>query len=119
MIKITTFRDLIIWQKAHQLTLQIYVVTKEFPKFELYALSSQMRRSASSIPCNITEGFKRRSNKDSCHFYNMAEASLEELKYQLILSKDLKYISQMDYNQMDALTEELSKTLYGWIQTQK
>ena len=119
MGKIVTFRDLIVWQKAHELTLQIYLSTKQFPRFEEYGLSSQMRRSSSSVPSNIAEGFKREGKKDSCHFYNLAESSLEELKYQLILAKDLKYISQTDYQRLNNLAEEVSRTLFGWIQTQK
>jgi four helix bundle protein len=119
MGKIITFRDLIVWQKLHELTLQIYLLTKQFPKFEEYGLSSQMRRSSSSVPTNITEGFKRKGKKDSCHFYNLAESSLEELKYQLILVKDLKYISLAEYELLDNLTEEVSRLLYGWIKTQK
>jgi four helix bundle protein len=119
MAKITTFRDLLIWKKSHQLTLKTYDLVKSFPRFEEFGLASQMRRSSSSVPTNIAEGFKRRSKKDSCHFYNLSESSLEELKYQLILAKDLRYVTLAEYGKLNDLAEEISKLLYGWIKTQK
>lgn len=119
MGKIVTFKDLIVWQKAHQLTLGIYQIVKDFPRYEEFGLSSQMRRSSSSAPSNIAEGFKRRTSKDSCHFYNLAESTLEELKYQLILSKDLKYINDQKYQELDKQAEEVSKLLSGWIKSQR
>lgn len=73
MAEIKSFKDLVVWQKSHQLTLGIYRITTEFPKKEEFGLSSQARRSSVSVPSNIAEGFKRRSRKDSCHFYNIAE----------------------------------------------
>jgi len=119
MSTITNFRDLIVWQKAHKLTLDIYGITAEFPKFEEYGLSSQMRRSASSVPTNVAEGFKRKSDKDSLRFYNMSECSLEELKYQLILSKDLGYITKVQFESLNEQAEEVSKLLNGWIKCHK
>ncbi len=91
-----TFKDIIVWQKSHNLVLKVYKITIEFPDYERYGLFSQLRRSAVSIPSNIVVGFKRRG-KDKFNFYYYAEASLEELKYQLLLSFDLKYINQNDY----------------------
>lgn len=119
MGKIVTFKDLIVWQKAHNLTLIIYQIVKDFPRYEEFGLSSQMRRSSSSAPSNIAEGFKRRTSKDSCHFYNLAESTLEELKYQLILARDLEYISDKKYIKTDELAEEVSKLLSGWIKSQR
>ena len=119
MAKIVSFKDLIVWQKSHQLTLAIYRCVKNFPRYEEFGLSSQMRRSSSSVPSVIAEGFKRKSSKDSCHFYNLAQSSLEELKYQLILARDLEYIKKEDFKYMNGLAEEVSKMLYGWIKTQK
>lgn len=86
-----TFRDLIVWQKAHELVLGIYQYTTGFPKQETYALGIQMRRAAVSIPANIAEGFRKRGRADKIRFMNMAEGSLEESRYYLILSEDLGY----------------------------
>jgi len=90
--EIRSFRDLTKWQEAHQLVLMVYEVTKAFPDQEKFGLISQMRRAAVSVPANIAEGFKRRGLKDKIHFYNVAEGSLEELKYFFVLSEDLGYL---------------------------
>lgn len=108
-----TFRDLKVWEKSHQLVLKIYNITKSFPPEEKFGLSSQIRRSAASIPTNIAEGFKRKSNKDFCHFLNMADSSLEETKYHLILAKDLNYIDKKDYDWLTESCEEIGKMLDG------
>ena len=89
--KIKNFTDLIAWQKSHQLAIAIYKLTEAFPRHEQYGLVSQMRRCAASIPANLAEGFAKRSRKDKINFYNIAEGSLAELKYYLILSRDLDY----------------------------
>ena len=81
MGKVQSFKDLIIWQKSHQLTLNIYQLTKQFPKDEKFGITSQIRRASYSIPANIVEGFKRRNNNEFKQFINIASASLEELKY--------------------------------------
>lgn len=117
--KILNFKDLVVWQKAHQLTLEVYKISLNFPRYEEFGLANQMRRSSSSIPSNIAEGFKRSTSKDSCHFYNIAEGSLEESKYQLILARDLNYINESQYNNINNLAEEVSKLLFGWKKTQK
>lgn len=84
-----TFRDLKVWQTPHKLVLEIYKITKNFPKEEKFGLIPQIRRSASSIPTNIVEGFKRRSDKEYGYFLNIADSSVEESKYHLILAHDL------------------------------
>lgn len=117
--KITTFRDILAWEKAHELTLMVYKLTESFPKCEEFGLKSQIRRATVSIPSNIAEGFKRKSKADSSHFYNIAEASLEEVKYQLLLSRDLKYISSEDYNIATELADETGKILFGWLKSQR
>lgn len=86
-----TFRDLLIWQKAHQFVLELYAFTEAFPKHELYGLTSQMRRAAVSIPANIAEGFVKRGRLDKARFMNIAEGSLEETRYYLMLARDLQY----------------------------
>jgi four helix bundle protein len=104
------FQDLIVWQKSHELVLNIYKDTRSYPDEEKFGLISQMRRSAVSIPANIAEGFKRKGKKDKINFYNNAQASLEELKYYLILSKDLGYLS--DDNDLLSKSDEAGKLLY-------
>ena len=111
-VKSRTFRELIVWQKAHQLTLEIYTITKSFPKEEVYGLTSQMRRAAVSVSANIAEGYKKRGKLDKARFYNISEGSLSEVEYFLILSKDLKYIS--DNNKLIKLTTEIAKILSAY-----
>jgi four helix bundle protein len=86
-----TFHDLLVWRKAHEFVLAIYSVTAGFPKRETYGLTQQLRRSAVSVPANIAEGFRRRGKADKARFMNIAEGSLEESRYYLILAKDLGY----------------------------
>jgi four helix bundle protein len=90
----TTFEDLIVWQKAHQLVLNVYQLTRSLPKEELFGLVSQMRRSAVSIPANIAEGFKRRGRADKARHMNIAQGSLEELRYHFLLCGDLDYLKK-------------------------
>jgi four helix bundle protein len=89
-----SFQDLIVWQKSHELVIKIYKTTKLFPPEEKFGLTSQMRRAAVSIPANIAEGFAKRSKKDKSNFYNIAQGSLSELNYYIILSKDLGYLRE-------------------------
>lgn len=86
-----TFEDLIVWQKAHRWVLEIYRFTDSFPKKEQFGITSQLRRAAISIPANIAEGFKKRGNPDKARFYNIAQGSIEECRYYLILARDLGY----------------------------
>ena len=87
-----TFKDLIVWQKSHALVLEVYKLTRQLPKEELFGLVSQMRRAAVSIPANIAEGFKRRGKPDKARHMNIAQGSLEELQYFFILCADLSYL---------------------------
>ncbi len=86
-----TFRDLIAWRKAHEFVLGIYRFTKSFPREETYGLAAQMRRAAVSIAANIAEGFVKRGKADKARFLNVAEGSIEESRYYLILAQDLQY----------------------------
>jgi four helix bundle protein len=106
-----TFQDLLVWQKAHQFVLEVYALTAAFPKPETYGLSLQMRRAAVSIPANIAEGFRRRSKPDKARFLNMAEGSVEECRYFLILAKDLGY---SDTGKLAAMVEEVSRLLNAY-----
>ena len=108
-----TFRDLLVWQKSHNLVLRIYRCTEAFPNGEKFGLVSQIRRSAASIPTNIVEGQKRKSSKDFLHFLNLADSSLEETKYHLILSKDLGYLKLKDFDDLMMLCDEIGRMLSG------
>ncbi|NET17146.1 MAG: four helix bundle protein [Okeania sp. SIO1H6] len=103
-----SFQDLIVWQKAHQFVLNIYNFSSNFPKSEMYGLTSQLRRAAVSIPANIAEGFKKRTSPDKLRFFNIAQGSLEECRYYLILAKDLNY---GDSNSLMSQLEEVSRLL--------
>ncbi len=105
--------NLLVWEKAHLLTLKIYQTTKCFPKDELFGLTSQMRRAATSIPCNIVEGKARGSSKDFKRFLFIARGSLEELKYQVLLSKELKYIDEDKCQEILNITKEVGRLLNG------
>jgi len=106
-----TFRDLVVWRRAHELVLAVYSFTAGFPKSETYGLASQMRRSAVSIPANIAEGFRRRGRADKARFMNIGEGSLEETRYYLILAHDLGY---GDNSQLTVSLEEVSGLLHGY-----
>ncbi len=118
-MSIQNFQEINAWKKAHELVLMVYKLTSLYPKHEIFGLVSQSRRCAVSVPSNIAEGYRRNSNADSLHFYNMSQGSLEELRYQLLLAKDLGYIQQEKYDQASALAGETSKLLNAWIKSQK
>ena len=115
MEKTRTFKELIVWQKAHQLTLNVYEATKIFPKEEIYGLTSQIRRASVSISANIAESYKKGTIPGKINFLNISESSLEEVKYYLILSRDLGYISGDLFNQLESLSEEIGKIMNGYI----
>lgn len=92
--KIESFEDLIVWKKAHALTIEIYTLTETFPKEEIFGLTSQMRRAAVSIVSNIVEGFSRKTGKDKLQFYLISKGSLTELQSQLYIACDLGYLSE-------------------------
>ena len=106
---------LILWQKAHELVLKIYKITKNFPREEQFSLTSQIRRAAVSIPSNIVEGKARGSNKEYKRFLLMARGSLEETKYQLLLAKDLKYIDKKTYDEIFKDMDDVGRLLGGLI----
>lgn len=90
-VRSTTFEDVEVWKKAHAWVLAIYRFSESFPKQELFGLTSQLRRAAVSVPANFAEGFKRTSRVEKARFYNIAQGSLEECRYYLILAHDLNY----------------------------
>ena len=111
-----SFTDLIVWQKAHRFVLSVYRLTKEFPKEEVYGLTSQFRRAAISIAANIAESYKKWSEKEKSRFLNIAHSSLEECRYYLILSNDLDYCKVEREND---LLEEISKLLFSYTKAIK
>ena len=111
---ISDFRDLTVWQEAHRLVLMVYEATITYPSNEQFGLVSQMRRAAVSVPANIVEGFRRRGRQDKLRFYNIADASLEELKYFLILSGDLAYLPEV--KSLFDQAETVGRLLYRFSQ---
>jgi four helix bundle protein len=103
-----SFEDLIMWQKSHQFVLQVYKLSNSFPKTETFGITSQLRRAAVSIPANIAEGFKKAGRQDKARFMNIAQGSLEECRYYLILIQDLNY---GDTTQLKTALEEISRIL--------
>lgn len=110
------FRELIVWQKAHGLVLSVYRHSDSYPKSELYGLTSQMRRAAVSVPANIAEGFKKKTRPDKAKYLNIAQGSLEECRYYLILAKDLGY---GDTSNLMLQLEETSKLLEAYLSALK
>ncbi len=106
-----TFRELVVWRKAHEFVLALYAFTANFPKQETYGLCSQMRRAAASIPANIAEGFRKHGRADKVRFVNTAEGSLEESRYYLILAEDLGYGNT---EKLMGLLEEVSRLLNAY-----
>ena len=113
--KIQSFTDLIAWQEGHKLVIEIYKYTKAFPKEELFGLTNQIRRAAVSITSNLAEGFSRNSYKEKVQFYSMALGSLTEVQNQLIIAKDLQYISNLQFNTIEKNTVLVSKLINGLI----
>ena len=106
-----TFEDLVVWQKAHLFVLAVYRLSGNFPKSELFGLSSQFRRAAVSIAANIAEGFRKRSKANKISFLSIAQGSLEECRYYLILTHDLGY---GDISEAKLLLQEVSKLLEAY-----
>lgn len=111
-----SFKELVVWQKAHEFVLLVYRVTSKFPPEERYGLTSQLRRAAVSIPANIAEAYGRRSQKEKRRFLNIAQGSLQECKYYLLLARDLHFYED---NKLDELLEEVSKLLNSYTRAIK
>lgn len=114
-LKIKTYQDLIVWQKSINLVVEIYKLTDNFPKSELYGLSSQMRRCAVSIPSNVAEGRRRGSKKEYRQFLIIAFGSGAELEIQIIIAKKLSFLPTKDYLMIDQLLNEIMKMLNKMI----
>ncbi|MDL5054766.1 four helix bundle protein [Oscillatoria laete-virens NRMC-F 0139] len=109
-----SFEDLLCWQKAHAFVLAVYRISSQYPANEIYGITSQFRRAAVSIAANIAEGFKKKNNPDKIRFYNIAQGSLEECRYYLILTRDLGFPQE---SSMLNLLEDASKLLDSYIRT--
>lgn len=105
------FRDLVVWQKAHELTLKIYAQTREFPTHEIYNLTIQLRRAAASIPTNIAEGCGRNTEPDFARFIDIAMGSAKETEYLLILATDLSYLPTAASQECLDLADEVQRML--------
>ena len=110
-----SFTDLVVWQRAHEFVLDVYKVTKTFPVEERFALCSQFQRAAISVPANIAEGYKKLSKADKLRFLNIAQGSLEECRYYIVLSRDLLYINIETYNELVGKVEETSRLLNSYV----
>lgn len=102
-----------VWMKAHKLVLEVYKITKDFPKDEIYCLTSQIRRAVISVAANIAEASKRNTNKDKFHFYIIAQASLEEVKYYFLLAYNLNYIDKQTGVELTEKAREAGRMLTG------
>jgi four helix bundle protein len=109
------YKDLEVWEKAHQFTLEVYEATKQFPKEEMYSLTNQLRRAASSIPANIAEGCGKVSQAEFAHLLNISVGSANEAEYFLILSKDLKYLNENIFDTLVKIINEIKAMLIALI----
>jgi four helix bundle protein len=109
------FKDLKVWSKAHSLAISVYKATREFPREELFGITSQMRRAASSIGANIAEGSGRRSDGELTRFLHIARGSAAELEYHLLLARDLELLSIMTHSTLAKQTDEVQRMLTSLI----
>lgn len=105
------FKRLVVWQKAHRLTIRVYQLTRRFPKEELYGLTSQIRRCASSVGANIAEGCGRGGNAELAHFLRIAAGSASELEYHSLLSRDLGFMNDKEYGEISESVDEVKRML--------
>lgn len=117
--KIKSFTDLNAWKEGHKLVLEIYKITKNFPKEELFGLTNQIRRAAVSITSNIAEAFSRQSFKEKAQFYCIAKGSLTELQNQLLIAKDIGYLDSNKFKEIAELTIIIHKLTNGLIKYSK
>ncbi len=111
MTKITSYKELTVWQKSYELTLKIYLITEKFPKKEDFSLTSQMRRCSLSVPSNIAKKYRRNHRKEFIQFLQIAYGSASELEVQLLLTKDINYITKEEYETYNSLLVEVLKML--------
>jgi four helix bundle protein len=114
---VKNYKELIVWKKAHEMTLDVYSATREFPREELYGLTSQLRRSAASIGANIAEGSGRRSDNEICRFLQIARGSASEVEYHVLLARDLKFLREEDFQRLSRQADEVQRMLTALIQS--
>jgi len=117
--KIRSFTDLDAWKEGHKLVLMVYRVTKTFPKEEIFGLSSQMRRCVVSITSNIAEGFSRQSYKEKIQFYSIALGSTTELQNQLLVARDVGYLSKKEFQKTAEQSVIVHKIVNGLIKSSR
>ena len=110
-MSVRNFHDLVVWKKAHALTLALYLATRTFPKDEVYGIVSQIRRAAASIGANLAEGCGRRADGEFARFVAIAMGSASELAYHLLLARDLKYLKETEYVRLDEQVAEVRRML--------
>jgi four helix bundle protein len=115
MIAMGEYRKLNVWERAHQLTIDVYLVTRSFPREELYGLTSQTRRAASSIPANIAEGYGRGGDTELARFLTIAIGSANELDYHLLLARDLGYLPPSDFDRLAEEAQGVARMLSAFI----
>ena len=113
------FDKIKVWKKSHELVLAVYKATRDFPSTENSGLTSQIRRAVVSVPSNIVEGYKRGSKKEFLRFLCISNSSLEEVKYQLFLAKDLKYLKKDEYKKLSESADEVGRMLSGFQKSLK
>lgn len=113
MRKIQSFTDLESWRQAHSLLLEIYQLTRLFPKYEQFGLTSQIRRASISITSNIAEGFKRPTRRDKARFYWIANSSLSEVQNQLLIARDLSYITEKSFKNVAEKSTHVARLITG------
>jgi len=114
---VKNYKELIVWKKAHQMTLDIYGMTRAFPREELYGLTSQLRRSAASIGANMAEGSGRRSNNEICRFLQIARGSASEAEYHILLARDLKLLREEEFRRLSHQADEIQRMLTALIES--
>jgi four helix bundle protein len=114
---VRNYKELIVWKKAHEMTLDVYNATRQFPREELYGLTSQLRRSAASVGANIAEGSGRRSNNEICRFLQIARGSARESEYHILLARDLKLLREEDFHRLSRQADEVQRMLTALIQS--
>lgn len=118
-MKIRNFTDLDVWKEAHKLVLLIYKITEKFPESEKFGLTNQLRRACVSITSNIAEGFCRRTNKEKIQFYRMSLGSLAEVENQLIIARDISFLTNRDFDEIFGQTVLVGKLISGFIKSAK
>lgn len=111
------YKELVVWRKAHDMTLDVYRITSTFPREELYGLTSQLRRSAASIGANIAEGSGRRANKEICRFLQIARGSASEAEYHLLLARDLELLDEQSFQRLSTEADSVQRMLTALIQS--